>query len=565
MDKRKRVSYIVMREYYIPMADQPGFERFTPTMSPDRMTEGSVSKERQPMPHNIVILANQQIDPKTAGGLVNAMDAYSRTNEHANITSIGWDRRITPPEELRESLKKRRSKLQVTEMEALQEVSGLLKQNGPISTFPIQFTKEEHHAHYEDISNNWYWPIFHGQPQNIDGDFSYDNYVLHDHVVDKFADAHMDYTEHHPASQREVWINDYHLMLLAPKLKERGVKDPIGFFLHIPFPTPEMFEYIPEVIEKEGYPTRYPRKEILEGLLANDLVGFQTMFDARRFLQCLDAEYVFTDDQVQQTDNGYLLRWGDRTIKIGAYPIGVDAVAIKEKLETPDVIKAKAKFEEEYGNKTLIVDASRLDPSKGIIPEIDAFEALLDKFETKDPDLLDKLLLVRIVAPSREAVPAYARLKKDIFDRVNRINEKYAHRGAGNKIDLIYDNVPNHIVLALLDSPLTRVALVSTEADGMNLVAKEAGATNNKNLRIIVGAGAGVSKEISGMALTPRIRSNDPKSTRNLAANLYVALKMSDEVAHKRKQALEEHVETHGVGEWGAKFMTDLQSRKAVA
>lgn len=544
--------------------------------------------EAEPIPDDIVVIANRVIEPQKAGGLVQAMLAYSKANSKAHLTSIGWDGK--------------RSSLSGPDEEGLQEIFGMLKKNGPIGTYELKMTEEEVKAHYDDIANNFLWPIFHEQPQNIHGEFSYDNWVIHDQINDRFADAYVKYSQEHPATKRKAWIHDYHLMLLAPKLRERGVKDPKGFFLHIPFPNPDMFNTLPDVITKEGQPDRHPRREVLEGLLGNDVIGFQTSKDASNFIQTLDNVYGTrrSDGEITEDNRGYIpikvikrsdethpsgeivegyeVEWQGRKIKVAAYPIGIDAPSIRETIRKNKYVEPSEIYDEVQRlmrDKTVIFDASRLDPTKGIIPQLDAYDALLTKLESsnrpEDQELLDKLLFVRIVAPSREEVPAYKLLREEVNKRVEEINEKFAHRGHGNKVHYIPENVPNPEVLKILNKKSTLVAFVATEKDGMNLVAKEAVATKNMRLRVIVGSDAGAAKDFKGSAIIPEVRSRSTfpveedgstplydESVNRIARALYGALTMPHKTARARNQRMKHQVETEDVGKWGGIFIGDM-------
>lgn len=560
--------------YTVDMPDQSSQEEFPTAINNNSLqigNEKTLSPELEPIEHDIVVEANRALEAGKAGGLVGAMLQFSEANDRAHITSIGWDGKISLDRDVekwnrdREHWKGRKNRVSAdAELEGPQEVFELIRPNGKISIGAIPLTGKEYHAHYEDISNNWLWKVLHSKPETIQGEFTYDNYAIHDKVQDRFADTYADYVNHHPAKMRDTWNHDYHLMLLAPKLRDRGVTGPIGHFIHIPWPKPEMLNLIPEKLEKEGFPTRYPRKEILEGLMGNDLVGFQTIFDVSNFLQCLDSNFGLTHDQLEKTANGYIIKWGNRKVKIGSYPIGVDAASIREKLDSPEVREEVARVEKEYEGKVVIADVSRLDISKGIESQLMAYKALLEKLETKDPELLDKLKFVRIIAPSRENVPGYTELLGNARRLAEEINKQFESRGHGDKVEIIYDNVPNHKVLALFESKTTRVAFVTPEIDGMNLVVKEAAATRNKNLRFVVGEGAGVSHEVKGMALRPQV-SKDPEDVMTLARNLYAALTLPDGVAGRWKERLDQQVTTHGVGEWGSNFIDDLHSMKAAA
>lgn len=245
-----------------------------------------------------------------------------------------------------------------------------------------------------------------------------------------------------------IWIHDYHLIPLASELRALGVRNRIGFFLHIPWPAPDVFFAMPV------------HQEILRNLASYDVIGFQTRYDRENFADCLrrlELGAPIADDGFRVADHEFTAR---------AYPIGIEtdafAAVAARAAETPLARRMK----QSLGGKGLIIGVDRLDYSKGITQRIDAFE----RFLTRHPDNQRAVTLLQITPKSRSEVPEYEAMQRSVAEQAGRVN------GALGTVDW----VPIRYVNRSLTRPalaglyrMAKIALVTSLRDGMNLVAKE--------------------------------------------------------------------------------------------
>lgn len=491
----------------------------------------------------IVIFANRTIEPQKAGGLVQAITAFSNKFKNVSITSIGWNGKTTPMHEI--------------EQEGPQEVLGLLRPNGPINVSEVPLSENEVHDYYEDMANNWLWFAFHDMSKYTEGEFKTDNWESYKRVNERFADNYIIYANNNPGKRRILWTHDYHLTLNAKYLREKDVDSPLGFFLHIPFPPPEAFKHMPQASHVES--AQSPVQEIIDGMLANDIVGFQTKNDAQNFVKSAKTYLGLRDEDVSLIDNGYMIKWQGRDVTVKAYPISIDSGAIEERITTPSAMEKRKKMKGIFKDKTVLIDVSRLDPTKGIEAELMAYDKVLKRLQKEDTPqsrkMLEELKFIRIVSPSRLGVPAYRELNERIRELVDRVNSKYMQYG--KKIMYVDRDVKNETVLAMLAE--SDVAVIATEKDGMNLVAKEAIAAGKDDAAIIIGQGAGASQELKGNIISPLV-GDDDRLVEHLADSIYYSLKMKREKKMLRMERAKKHVREHGIEEWGGDNVSDFYS-----
>ena len=262
-------------------------------------------------------------------------------------------------------------------------------------------------------------------------------------VNERFADAVAEVA----AEGATVWVQDYQLQLVPAALRERRPDLRIGFFLHIPFPPTELFLQLPW------------RKRIIEGLLGADLVGFHTPGGARNF-RALATRLADAD-----RPSGGELRYGGRTVKVGAFPISIDARALDELARTPEVQERAKAIRADLGDpEHVLLGVDRLDYTKGIDVRLRAFEELLDEGRADDT------VMIQIATPSRERVEHYQRLRADVEQAVGRINGEYARVGHP-VLHYLHQSLPREQLAAFFAA--ADVMLVTPLRDGMNLVAKE--------------------------------------------------------------------------------------------
>ncbi|MDE3094544.1 MAG: bifunctional alpha,alpha-trehalose-phosphate synthase (UDP-forming)/trehalose-phosphatase [Chloroflexota bacterium] len=390
-----------------------------------------------------------------------------------------------------------------------------------LRALPVYLTQDEVNEYYENMANGVLWPLFHyliDQLPNELGDWN-----VFRGVNEKFARAVID----NYRSGDLIWVQDYHLMLV-PAMLRRALPDArIGFFLHVPFPSSEVFSVLPW------------REEILQGLLGADLIGFHTPGYLRHFSTSLR--------RVLGVDVDVDALWQDeRRVRLGVFPMGVDAARWARSADSPEVAREVASLCEEAGGRKIIVGIDRLDYTKGIPRRLVA----IDRLFADHPELCDRVRVVQVTVPSREHVEQYAEFKRRIDELVGRINGTHA-TASWMPIHHMYRAISQAEVCALYRA--ADVMLVTPVRDGMNLVAKEFVATRtDEDGVLILSEFAGAAAEM-GEAL-----HINPFDTERLAARINDALSMPEPERKARMRALRSRVLTHDVHRWAESFIGAL-------
>ena len=305
----------------------------------------------------------------------------------------------------------------------------------------VDMSKPDYEGFYLGYSNSVLWPVFHNR---IDlAQFSGETFDLYRRINELFADGVADVAE----EDDTIWVHDYHFLLLADALRERGRTGPIGFFLHIPFPPPDTFRAIPD------------HQVLGEGLLAYNVIGLQTTGDVENLAYYLQSEFG-----VQRVDEE-TFRHNGRTFIIRHCPIGIDADAFHaaSKLESG---RAAQKLETFLKDRDLVIGVDRMDYSKGLPQRFEGMAALFDR----NPDIHGKVSFTQIAPPSRSSLEGYVDLREELDALCGRINGDY---GDLDWIPIRYlaRGYDRDEIAGLLRR--SKVALVTPLQDGMNLVAKE--------------------------------------------------------------------------------------------
>jgi trehalose 6-phosphate synthase/phosphatase len=375
---------------------------------------------------------------------------------------------------------------------------------------------------YEGYANDTLWPLLHGFITRVT--FQPESWLAYRDANQRFASAVLERTQ----ARDLIWVHDYQLMLVPQMLRTGAPRARIGFFLHIPFPSSEVFRALPE------------REAILLGLLGSDAIAFQTHNDLHNFrrslLQVLGLE--------SQMDRVHL---DGRSVSLAALPIGIE-------VEVWDQLTSDAKVESRIGElrrrhhgRKLIVSVDRLDYTKGIPERMRTFRRLLKA----SPDWRGRVTLVQVAVPSRERVPAYAELRREVAELVGEVNGDF---GTPEWQPVVYMRraVDKNELAALYAA--ADVAWVGPLRDGMNLVAKEYVACQRGGHGVLVlSEFAGAAQEL-GEAL--RINPYDEAGTAETIAR---ALEMDEEARTERMAALRERVQRNGAVAWGDRFLEGLQ------
>jgi trehalose 6-phosphate synthase len=398
---------------------------------------------------------------------------------------------------------------------------------------PVLLTEDEIEGHYYGFANEILWPLFHGFETRCNFDPAYWHHYRSSNR--KFAAA----IAEHSREGDFVWIHDYHLMLVARELKELRPQQRTAFFLHTPFPPPDIFFKLPW------------RAHILEGLLAADLVGFQTMRDRRNFTQCLQETRL---SNLRLSGRGAVVKveFRDREIRVGAFPISVDYEAISARASSKDIADGAWLFHEHFPNRRIMIGMDRLDYTKGIPERLEAFRTALRRY----PYLNGKLSMVQVTVPSRGKVAEYENLRHEIERLVGDINGELTQPGDWIPVHYIHRSLARDEVYAYLRA--SEIALVTPLRDGMNLVAKEYCACNvDETGVLILSEFAGAAAELRNGALLV-----NPYDVEGMASAIHQALHMDIEERKKRMRKLREQVKRNDVFKWVDAVLEAAAARK---
>ena len=386
----------------------------------------------------------------------------------------------------------------------------------------IALKRHDERGFYEGVSNAVIWPLMHSFPPTIRvGDAPWSNYV---NANFEFSDV----TLAASGPSDLIWVQDYHLMLVPGLLRKKRRKARIGWFCHIPWPSPDAFGILPW------------REEILEGLLGADLLGFHLPEYATRFRECVAR---FTSHRV--TEEG--IHHKARIVKTIAAPIGIPVEELQALAIDPDVGQEVGRIRQMMGNRRLILGVDRLDYTKGIPERLAAFEGLLRQERTAP----DRYALVQIMVPSRTDVKAYADLKEEIDRMVGDINGRYSDTGR-IPIHYLYRNLSQRALFAHYRA--ADVAWVTPLRDGMNLVAHEyAAARTNEDGVLVLSEFAGAAKYLNAAVMV------NPYDVEAVTSAVHRALHMKKSEMRKRMRALRTEVLRLDVHTWADNYLAALE------
>lgn len=437
----------------------------------------------------------------SSGGLATAMSSLDSGGKNKQLW-IGWPGIST-------------DELTATEQKTI--TKRLLEYN----CVPVFLSTDQIKNFYEGYANDTLWPLFHYFESYTQYNDAY--WSAYKEVNTLFKKAVIA----HATDQATVWIHDYHLMLLPKMLRKALPESSIGFFLHIPFPSFEIFRLSPN------------RRDLLEGLLGSDLVGFHTYSYARHFMSSVLRTLGYEN-------SGGTIMVGDRAVVADAFPIGIDYQKFSEATHDAATEKEMAILKEHYDDQRIILSVDRLDYTKGIPNRLRAFEEFLEK----NPKYHKKVCLVIIAVPSRTEVQTYRDLRDSIEQTVSRINGMYATVD-WSPISYQFKNIPFEQLVALYRR--ADVALITPLRDGMNLVAKEYIACKQNAPGVLI------LSELAGAAdeLQEALRIN-PKDTASMVSALEMALEMPAAQQKERIQAMQRRISHYTVQRWAHDFIEQL-------
>lgn len=408
-----------------------------------------------------------------------------------------------------------------------EEEKQIVKNLAVESCRPVFLSSYEIEQYYHGFANKTIWPLFHYFP--LYADYNKNYWTVYKRVNEKFCRAALEIAE--PGD--EIWIHDYHLLLLPALIKERLPRVSVGFFLHIPFPSFEIFRLLPW------------REEMLRGMLGADLVGFHTLRYAYHFLDSI--RHLLQYDHLN-----WLVNTGSRLVKVEAFPMGIDYERFHSVVAEPEVQGEIGRIRKKLAGRKIILSVDRLDYTKGIPQRLEAFELFLEK----NPDFRENVTLILVAVPSRTAMETYIRLKSRIDELVGRINGRYGTIG-WIPIWYLYRSFSLKTLAAYYHT--ADVALVTPLRDGMNLIAKEYVATQTDQLGVLIlSEMAGSAKELGDAILV------NPNNHEEVAEAISQALRMPEEEQRSRMENMQKRLRRFTVLRWADEFMAELQKIRMI-
>ena len=447
----------------------------------------------------LVVVSNRIAVPDTrsgAGGL--AVGIQDALKENGGVW-FGWSGKVAPRPSSRPKL----------------------TEAGPLTYATIDLSQDEYDQYYNGYANQTLWPLFHYRIDLTTFDRAY--YPGYHRVNAKFARVLA------PLLKRTdiVWVHDYHLIPLGEELRSAGCRMPIGFFLHIPFPVPQVFA------------TLYNHKRLIRHLLNYDLVGFQTQDDADAFTAMVR--------KMGGTVRGGVVEAFGRKARVGAFPIGIDVDAIAGVAKSGPARAQTQKQLQRLGDGKIIIGVDRLDYSKGLTQRMAAFERLLADY----PGSQGLVTLLQIAAPTREDVPDYVSIRRELERAAGHINGRFAEFD-WEPVRYINRAYSRTSLIGLFRAGT--VGLVTPLRDGMNLVAKEFVAAQDPEDPgvLVLSIFAGASHQM------PEALMVNPYDVEALAAAMQKALNMPLDERKQRWQALMQGLRARDLAWWRSTFVKTL-------
>jgi trehalose 6-phosphate synthase len=399
------------------------------------------------------------------------------------------------------------------------------------SCIPVFLSDDLADLHYNGFSNSILWPLFHYHP----GEMNFDE------------DAWKAYTEANRAFAKEiapivkqndiVWVHDYHLMLLPAMLREEispDLKIKVGFFLHTPFPSSEIYRVLPV------------RREVLLGVLRCDLIGFHTYDYARHFLSSVSRIL-----RVNTTPNG--VEFDGRKVVVGAFPIGIDTDKFIEGLKANEAKNRIAALQKKFEGVKIVVGVDRLDYIKGVPQKLHAFEVFL----SEHPEWIGKVVLVQVAVPSRQDVEEYQNLRAMVNELVGRINGRFG-TVEFTPIHFLHKSINFNELISLY--AVSDVCFITSTRDGMNLVACEyIACQQEKHGSLILSEFTGAAQSLNGSMII------NPWNVDEVASTLYDALTLPNEKKEANHQKLFKYITKYTSAYWGENFVNELSSMEATS
>ncbi len=387
----------------------------------------------------------------------------------------------------------------------------------------IDLTADEHESYYNGFSNAVLWPVLHTLPDLMHAD-RHCAEVYHATNA-RMADALVPLLRPNDL----VWVHDYHLLPLPALLRARGVHAPIGFFLHVPFPAPDVFSIVPDA------------RRLLRDMLAADMIGFQTPGDRDNFAAA--AHRLLGAARLGEST---LVHGGNR-VRLGVFPVEIDPRGFAELARQNADSAATQRLRASLGDQRLLLGADRLDPTKGLVQRLAAYRGLL----ANHPELRGQVTMLQIAAASRQDVATYRDLHAALERQAGAINAEFGEPD-WTPLRVVARAVPRGTMAGYMR--LSRVGLVTPLRDGMNLVAKEFVAAQDPQDPgvLVLSRYAGAARQLTGALL---VNPHDPEE---MAQAIGMALDMTQDERQDRWHSMWRAIEGTSALAWGRGFVAAL-------
>lgn len=396
-------------------------------------------------------------------------------------------------------------------------------QPGGYRVVTVDLTPADHRGYYNGYANEALWPVLHSAPHLMHHDA--DRYTAYRSVNRQFVDRLLPLL--HPDDM--IWIHDYHLLPAAEELRRRGMRNPIGFFLHTPFPAADAFAALPE------------HRALVEGLAHADLIGFQTASDLRAF-----QDYIRWEAGGSVSMDGRMEAFG-RHFRASVFPISIDPAAFALTAERNADSDYCLKLARGTGRGALMLGVDRLDYTKGLPHRMLAYERLLEAA----PDLRRRMAFVQIASQSRSKLPEYVAIRRELEEISGRINGRFSEPD-WTPLRYINRGIPRETLAGVLR--MARMAVVTPLHDGMNLVAKEYVAAQNPEDPgvLMLSRFAGAAQELDAALIV------NPLDHDETARRMHQGLTMSLEERRERWEAMMAVLSANDVSRWWRSFVRAL-------
>jgi len=462
------------------------------------------------LPFQLLEKNSKVVLKESDGGLVSALKSFFETDDASRFSSKWWIGSADFPE-------KRWEKFQRNAHEDQQS----------FGIQPIFIESKIYNRYYNGFCNATLWPLFHYFPSYVEYD---------DQTFQSYETVNQIFAEHLLSFLKPgdtLWIHDYQLMLLPGLIRAKQTDISIGFFLHIPFPTYEIFRLL----------HRKWKEKIVTGILGADLIGFHTHEYVQHFLK--SVRMILGHDHQYRT-----LHVGNRIVKVDLFPLGIDYEKFHNAKHDPVVIESKNSIQKNFAEKKIIFSVDRLDYTKGVTHRLTGFERFLERY----PEWKENVVFILVVVPSRQIISKYNERRRMIEEQVGRINGKYSTL-PWQPIIYRYSHLSFQELCALYQA--ADIGLITPLRDGMNLVAKEYIASRiGQRGVLILSELAGAASEM-GEALLINPFDND-----EAAQAIFTGLTMPVAEQHTKLNLLQKRLQDYTVVHWVNDFMKQLSEVK---